>query len=73
MPLAHGSYVDGSRTIEGGGTEWVVREASWISPSGEVSACLIFENDAAVRCVRAFPDDWRTCGDSDLYELSLVF
>jgi hypothetical protein len=73
MPLARGSYLQGSRTIEGAGTRWVVREASWISPDGQVRACLIFETDAVVRCVRVVPADWRTCPEAELFAASLTF
>jgi hypothetical protein len=73
MPLSRGSYVEGPRTIEGGGMQWVVREAAWTSPGGQVRACLIFENEAVIRSVRVFPADWRTLPEAELYAVSLLF
>ena len=61
------------RAIEGGGQQWIVREAPWTDPQGRARTCLIFENLAVVRRVRAFPADWRTYADDVLYALSLVF
>jgi hypothetical protein len=53
--------------------DWLVREASWAGPGGQIRACLIFENAAVVRCVRVCPADWRTCSEAALYALSLAF
>jgi len=73
MPPSHASQLEESRTIEGGGMQWIVREAFWINPGGQSRACLIFENEAVVRRVRVYPSDWRTCPEAALYALSLAF
>jgi len=73
MPLSPGSYVQGSRTVDGDGSQWVVRQASWIETDGRTCPCLIFETEGVVRCVRACPADWRTCPDAALFALSLAF
>jgi hypothetical protein len=73
MPADLASAAEGSRIIQGGGQQWVVHEAIWEGPGGRWLVCLIFENDAVVRRVRAFPADWRARSDEALYILSLEF
>jgi hypothetical protein len=73
MVLSTTSQLEDSRTIEGGGMQWIVREAFWMNPGGQARPCLIFENDAVVRRVRVYPSNWRTCPEAALYALSLVF
>lgn len=53
--------------------QWLVHEALWVNPGGQLRPCLIFENDSVVRRVRVYPADWRTYSESALYALSLVF
>lgn len=53
--------------------QWIVREATWVNASGQARPCLIFENETVVRRVRVYPADWRTCPETALYALSLVF
>jgi hypothetical protein len=73
MPLSGASHLEETRTIEGGGMQWIVREAFWMNPGGQSRACLIFENEAVVRRVRVYPSDWRTWPEEELYALSLAF
>ena len=45
---------------------WRVREVRF----ADTSPSLIFECETGFRRVRAYPADWHSLGDSELYELS---
>ena len=52
------------------GQLWSVYEYSRLSREGTVTKILVFDYDAAIRCVRTYPADWRELPASALEELS---
>jgi hypothetical protein len=59
-----------SRTIVGDGVEWRVREARYVIDRRS-GPSLIFENESTIRRVRAFPADWYSLPDAELFLVSL--
>ena len=52
------------------GVRWHVYERSFTEYDRRSGQSLIFASDAAVRRVRAFPQNWRELSDEDLATLS---
>lgn len=61
----------GSRQLYAEGMHWLVYEFAPSPFDRRSGLSLIFENDGAVRLIRAFPSNWRELADRDLYALSL--
>lgn len=58
------------RTLMGDGVEWRVYELPPGVYDRRGSASLVFESSDAFRRVRAFPSEWRSLSDNDLYRVS---
>ena len=58
------------RFFDSKGCSWQVSERDRLSYDRRSVRMLIFESDVAVRCVRAYPDDWRRLDAEALESLS---
>ena len=52
------------------GVPWLVYELPALPFDRRTTASLVFENDATIRRVRNYPEDWRNLNDADLWTLS---
>ena len=50
--------------------EWLVYELPPAPFDRRSTPSLVFETEDTVRRIRAYPDDWRTLTDDDLFALS---
>ena len=59
-----------ARRITVDGVPWLVYELPPTPFDRRNSPSLVFENEATVRRVRAYPADWRWLSDEELFALS---
>jgi hypothetical protein len=60
-----------SRTFrDDAGRAWQVFERRRAGADGELVTLLVFESDAAIRCVRRYPANWRELPPDELEALS---
>lgn len=55
---------------DSGARKWRVFERAKWSPDNRQVTFLVFESDAAFRCVRTYPGNWRELPPEDLERLS---
>jgi hypothetical protein len=71
LTRSHGSSIGEScEFTSADGVRWLVREYRASEPAPGNDSCLVFECDAAMRRVCAFPPHWRELSSEELLDLS---